>query len=462
MINERSALSNNTWPEPIVRAQVIPDSTGRAGTLCFLFLWLFTFMIFARPEDMFPMLEQLHLTLVFGCCALLAWIGGVAFRSIRFSWHTELQIIVFLTGWYIAGLPFSFWKSGSLQVLTDVWLKTVLMIFLLSQSLVTLDRVRRLLWAIFLSELVVTAFTILQPSKSVWVGERVYGVSMGILGWNFLGIAAAMTIPYMAALFVMRRSLTSTVLLIATCLSMLWMLILTASRGGFLSVVVSVILSWILILRGTPRGRFAGAAIAVVLIACVTLAPAIFWERMGTVWDDSGESQLASGIEQLAANESKEERLELLTRSITYTLEHPLFGLGLGNFELASGAQLTQANAWMGTHNTYTQISSEAGIPALLLFLCLLVTAVRNLVTINKSFRSDQSCELRVMARATLAAILAFSFAAWFAHLAYGYYFFYLIAVACGLHSIAKAAGVESKVPVTQYTPQLRPSFESY
>jgi O-antigen ligase len=457
MTDEHSALLNDSWRQPTISRHLVSD---RPGTLFFVFLWLFTFVVFARPEDMFPALEPLHLTLVFGTCALLVWLGALVFGHMRPSWTSELQIVLLLTGWYIAGLPFSFWKSGSLQVLTDVWLKTVLMFFLLTQSLVTMKRIRKLLWAIFLSELLVMAFTILLPSKSIWIGERVYGVNVGILGWNFVGIAAAMTIPYMAALFVLRRSAISTTLLIATCLSMLWMLMLTASRGGFMSVVCSVILTWVLVLRGTPRGRFAGAAISMFLIACIALAPAIFWERMGTVWDDAGESRLTSGIEQQAAKESKEERLDLLTRSLTFTLEHPLFGLGLGNFELASGAQLfAQANAWMGTHNTYTQISSEGGIPALLLFLSLLVTAARNMMKISNVFRDTEHWELRVMSRATLAAILAFSFGAWFVHLAYGYYFFYIIAIACGLQHIAKTTTVHTAVRVSSYTPQLQPSF---
>src|SRR2546421_3742658 len=207
MTEARSMLLTDEVQQSSSEYQPLRDDKGR---LCFLFLWLFTFMIYARPEDMFPALESLHLTLVFGSCALLMWFGGLVLGHSRLSWSSELQIILLLTAWYIAGLPFSFWKSGSLQVLTDVWLKTVLMFFLLSQSLVTLNRIRKLLWAIFLSELVVTAFTILQPSKSIWVGERIYGVNVGILGWNFLGIAAAMTIPYMAALFVRRQSRTST------------------------------------------------------------------------------------------------------------------------------------------------------------------------------------------------------------------------------------------------------------
>ena len=443
MAQASSTLFNN---DALQRSTIAREAPDRAAKICFVFLWLLTFVIYARPEDMFPALESLHLTLFFAVCTALTCLGTLLLGHARVLWYSEFKIILVLTGWYIAGVPFSFWKSGSLQMLTDVWLKTVLVIFLLTQSLTSLDRIRKLLWAIFLSELIVTAFSIFLPSKSMWVGERIYGVSLGILGWNFVGIAAAMTIPYMAALFVVRRSVLSTILLVATGLALMWMLMLTASRGGFLTVVFSAILSCALVLRGSPRGRIAGVAIAIVLLACIALAPAVFWERMGTVWEGAAanQNQLSSGIEQQAAKESKEERLELLSRSINYTLEHPLFGLGLGNFEQASGVQFTQSDAWRGTHNTYTQISAEAGVPALGLFVSLLIVTVRNMWRISRSLRDYQGSELNLMSRATLAAVLGFVFGAWFVHIAYGYYFFYMVAIGCGLQHIARSSETQS------------------
>jgi len=46
----------------------------QGGKWAFLFLWFFTIAVYARPEDIFPPLGQLHLTFIFGCCA------GVAYR----------------------------------------------------------------------------------------------------------------------------------------------------------------------------------------------------------------------------------------------------------------------------------------------------------------------------------------------------------------------------------------------
>ncbi|HTD22907.1 MAG TPA: O-antigen ligase family protein [Terriglobales bacterium] len=434
-VNE--SVSKQNFVRPHVRGQ-----RAKAG---FFFLWLFTISVYARPEDIFPLLGQLHLTFVFGLCSGLAYLGALLSGNTRLLWSRELQIVLLLTGWYIAGMPFAFWRGGSFQILINVWLKTLFIFFLLTQTLVTLERIRRVLWAIILSELFVTSFSIIQSSRVVWVGGRMLGVNQGMLGWNFLGIAAAITIPYIAAIFVVHRSLWKTGLLAATFFLMLWMVVLTASRGGLLNVVLSIALTSLLVLRGSSRGKMIGVGIALTLVLAVILAPQVFWQRLGTMWNgpDIYTDQVAA-----SAEESTEDRLAVLSRSIQYTLEHPIFGLGLGNFEVASGNYLGQPSAWMGTHNTFTQISSEAGIPALLLFIGLLATALLNMKRISGAFsKGSEGRELSLMARATLASLLSFVFGAFFAHLAYEYYIFYPVAIAVGTQHAARTMQTLSLTP---------------
>ncbi|HEU5232604.1 MAG TPA: O-antigen ligase family protein [Terriglobales bacterium] len=365
-------------------------------------------------------------------------------RKTRIPWTLETKLVALLSAWFLVGIPFAFWKSGSLDVFAYVWAKTVLVYLLLTLTLTTLNRIYVLLWAILLSELLATGFSILQPSRALWVGERIYGANTGFLGWNFLGIAAAMTIPYIAVIFITRRSALSTSLLAATSLCMLWMLILTASRGGFLNVIFSVVLTTVLLLRGSSRGRIVGMCIAAVLLMGVVFAPPVFWDRLGTLWNSSDTpaytGQFRSELEELAAEESTEGRMELLHRSIQYTLEHPIFGLGLGNFNLVSGAQHSgEPNAWMGTHNTFTQISSEAGLPAVILYVVLLSAAIRKMYRIRRTARKClHRPELALMASATLVSLLSFAFGACVAHLAYDYYFFYIVAIAAALRCIAR------------------------
>lgn len=421
-----------TLPEQTFTLRSASDQRARWA---FIFLWLFTVAVYARPEDIFPSLGGLHMTFLFGCCAGLAFLFALLGGRIRLHWTRELGIVLLLTAWFIAGLPFALWRGGSLRVLLDVWLKTAVIFFLLTQTLLTIERIRGLLWAIILSELVVTSFSILQASSVTWVGGRMQGVSMGILGWNFLGIAAAMTIPYIAALFVIQRSFPAACLLVAASASMLWMLVLTASRGGLLSVVFSVGLTLLLVLRSSARGRLAGMAIVLALFGAIVMAPRVLWQRLETVWGnpDTYTDQVAASAEA-----SKEDHIAVLSRSVRYTFEHPVFGLGLGNFQVASGIELQQPGAWVGTHNTFTEVSSEAGIPALILLIALLAMTIRSMRKIGRSLMGGRErLELNLMARATLASLLSFAFGAFFVHVAYEYYLFYPVAVAVAIRSLA-------------------------
>jgi len=444
---ESLSLEKENWQQQLVPTE--SREHERKDRLTFLFLWLFTIAVFARPEDIFPSLAPLHLTFVFGACAGLTYLAAVVLGRADLLWTRELKIVLLLTGWYIAGLPFALWRGGSFQTLTDVWLKTFLIFFLLTQVLVTLERIRKLLWAIILSELVVTSLSIFLSSRAIWVGERMLGFNLGILGWNFLGIAEALTIPYIAAFFVVRRSILEASLLAAAVISMTWMVVLTASRSGFLDVVISATLTSLLVLRGSSRGRIIALAIALALIVAISLAPQVFWERLGTMWGgaDPSTNEVAA-----SARESGEDHLTVLNRSLEYTLEHPVFGLGLGNFVVANGTDLGLPSAWVGTHNTFTQISSEAGVPALLLFVGLLVTALRNIKKVGKtSANNPKGRELNLIARATQTSLLSFAFGAFFAHLAYEYYFFYLVGIGVGIQQIAGTMQAISSAPAGDF-----------
>lgn len=419
---------------------------GPGAKLSFLFICLFIVAIYARPEDVFPFIGSLHLTLILGVCAGASFLWALLLGDVSLSWPVELRLVLLLTAWFAVGVPFAYWRGGSLMVFTQVWLKTVLIFFLLTQTLVTPKRIRCVLWAIILSELAVTLYSLAAPSQLTWkacldcgaegMGDRMVGVNQGLLYWNALGLALGMIIPYMAALFISKPSMLRSTLLAATIASMSWMQVLTASRSGTLVVVFSVILTSLVVTRGSPRGRVVRVGTALALVATICMAPAVFWQRIDTLFD--GDSASANAV-QASADDSKQERATLLMRSVTYTIEHPLFGLGLGNFDVANGTELATPDAWIGSHNTYTQISSEAGIPALLMFVALLGTILHSMKRVMRETLNDpQNNELNLMARATFVSLLSFMLGAFFAHKGYDYYVYTApIGVAVGIRQIA-------------------------
>jgi O-antigen ligase len=247
-------------------------------------------------------------------------------------------------------------------------------------------------------------------------------------------MAAALTIPYIAAIYLAESSFIETSLLIASVLSMMWMLVMTASRSGMLNVIFSIALTSLFILRGNPRGKVIGAGIVLILLVAISLAPGVFWQRMQTVWSDTDKAPSETAT---SARGSEAERLAVLNRSIKYTFENPIFGLGLGNLAVASGTELGRPDAWMGAHNTFTQISSEAGLPALGLFIFLLWTTLRGMKKLDRESTGPEGSELKLMARATQVSLLSFMFGAFFAHIAYEYFLFYPVAIGVALQHAA-------------------------
>ncbi len=423
--------------EPACQSATTRDQGAK---IAFGLLCLFTFSVFGRPEDLLPALGSLHLTLVCAACASLAYLGALALGRTRMQWSTEHSIVLALTAWFTLGVPFAYWRGGSFVILTQTWFRTLLIFFLLTQTLATVSRVRKIIWAILLSELMVSCASIVQQAKpGLEEGGRLSGVNMVFLGWNYFGITVSLTLPFLAFLCVSsQRSTLRTSLLLAVTVFTTWMLLLTASRGGFLNMLFSMALTWWFLLRHSLRGRVVGLFVAICLAVAVTTAPDVFWLRMHTIWTDS---EVSTNSISEAAEESTKGRGFLLTQSIKYTFQHPIFGVGLGNFPGYNAAQFHRPDAWFETHNTFTQLSSEAGIPALLLFLALLFRLSRKMKMLAGQLSGDPASEeLCLLVKATLVSTLSFAFAGFFAHLAYEYLFYYVAGIAVAIGTIAQRA----------------------
>ncbi|MEK7124860.1 MAG: O-antigen ligase family protein [Patescibacteria group bacterium] len=65
-------------------------------------------------------------------------------------------------------------------------------------------------------------------------------------------------------------------------------------------------------------------------------------------------------------------RILIWKASLTSIVQHPLLGIGIGNFPVVLGEDLFLARAGSSAHNIYLQIAAEMGIPALCLVLWLM------------------------------------------------------------------------------------------
>jgi O-antigen ligase len=87
----------------------------------------------------------------------------------------------------------------------------------------------------------------------------------------------------------------------------------------------------------------------------------------------------------------------LLKHSLIFTMQHPLFGVGPGNFVVADDSYSKtiglRKGSWLGTHNSYTQVSSELGIPAFLFFVAAVAMALKGSYAVYQRTRGDPRLE---------------------------------------------------------------------
>jgi len=167
-----------------------------------------------------------------------------------------------------------------------------------------------------------------------------------------------------------------------------------------------------------------------------------------------------------SAIESSYSRRMLLMDSLTLTYQHPVFGVGLGNFPVAQDtlarARGEMIGNWHVTHNTYTQVSSESGLPGLVLFLLAIFFSFRALshtIRLGGAANSPEGKEVQMLAVCLRIAVLAFMVCAFFASMAY----LPILTVLCGLtvslELCARALAPATLPPPFVVTPM--PSFQA-
>jgi O-antigen ligase len=172
-----------------------------------------------------------------------------------------------------------------------------------------------------------------------------------------------------------------------------WVNLGTSSRGALVAMIVMCLFT---IMRAGTQKKIlliiAFPAIAAILYAVL---PAQNIARLITLFGMSREEGITA-----EAKESRDSRQYLVEQSIKFTLENPIFGIGPGNFSNYEG-MYAQARGehgnWHETHNTWTEVSSECGVPAFLLFAAsLLVSFVMVGSTYSRASRLGNDRVMRI------------------------------------------------------------------
>ncbi len=400
-----------------------PTSRRKPLVGAYVALVLFMVIYCARPEDWIPGLSHVPLAKIAGVLALIGLVFSLPYIRDRFP--REVICLFLLIGQlFLASLFSPVWRGGAVMTTLD-FAKILLIVVVMITVVNTTTRLRLLIFVQAASVALIAAVTILK-------GRLLGGRLEGMLGGNYtnpndLALAMVISLPLCLGLLFMSRNRIWKAAWALGMIAMAYALFLTGSRAGFIALMIAaVVCLWHFAIRG--RRRY--------LLALVPLAGVIFWLSSGNILSRRLKGTVDEKDDAASAYDSAQQRQQLFWRSIDITKEHPLFGVGPGNFAQLSGS-------WHVPHNTFTQLSSEGGLPALILYLLILWQGFTN---VRKARRlASKRSESRLLAGALHASLIGYIVGSVFGSVGYQFFPYILVAYTTVLFLVTKNAALRSK-----------------
>ncbi len=335
---------------------------------------LYVFLLHSRVLDLtFSFLHIPILSLWIAVAA--AFLDGGIMRA--FPNRIGVALLL-LSTWMVICVPFSVWPGGAAMMVKD-WAKTMLVFFVVAGLIRSFAQLRTTVFVLAFSILALALLAIAFGDMS---GGRLVLSRGRFTNPNDMAQILLMGLP-LWWFIATNRTLKGwqRMLAWAAMLPMVVTMSKTGSRGALVAfAVVAFVLFW----RSSVSHKvllLAGTCLLVILAAF--LLPAATRERYFTLFkeDDQPEATALEGRVEASAVSSTWGRWGLFRDSVTLTMLHPVFGVGAGQFPVAqdqySWAVRNRKGAWQVTHNTFTEMSSENGVPGLLFFVTTLVFSFR-------------------------------------------------------------------------------------
>lgn len=428
------------------KGRAIPTVAPDEHPLSYFLLLSYLLLLFLRPFDLVPALKVLHLPMVTGSLCLATYIWG------RFSTGQPVipvspmtKSLTALSVWVLITIPFAFWISGSITAFWNDWLKMVILFLLLGNVLQSPRQVQAALWVSIVGAACISSIAIALKvllGESVAEGRLVSDASGLYSGPNFFSMTLILLLPYVLFFFFLHKKLWVRLFAGFAVIAFTIANMLTESRAGVIGeTLVTLLVFWRLRDWGVSLVKTT-ACVLVGAVLFLPLAPKGLWERFSTLFVSTDVNTLDRNSAAGSALGSKRQREELIVRALILTSENPIFGVGMNNFAAAAHDRFnTGAEDWVGCHDTFLQISSELGIPGLLLYLWLLhaawstVRSARN-GGLRAEDDSDDASQFWLLSDATVISFLGYVLFSTLAHLGYQPYFFFVAGIGESLRNI--------------------------
>lgn len=361
---------NGHRPAPAPALVVSPLEQPALCALGFGLTIIFLFIIYSRIFDL--RFAYLHVPgIIYRALAAILILTGVFHYTFQ---STIGKCLAALTVCLTISTPFSVWRAGSLLIFYT-WLQNFIVAIAIAGFMSSISQVRKAIHAIALGILFLAVYGFLFGSTET---GRLALPQGKFQNPNDLAQAMLIGFPFWALIAVSARSAFVRLFALGSCLLVFVTINRTGSRGALLAMLALVLLFFFRA-SAVNKVKVAVAAMVIVIIT-ITVLPGSVRARYRTFFQEDADAGENQDIEEKAVS-STVSRKAMLKRSLELTFAHPLLGVGPGMFVVAENslaiAEGQRHGAWSEAHNAYTQISSEVGIPAFLLYISALISGLR-------------------------------------------------------------------------------------
>ena len=401
-------------------------SLKKGHGLTFIALFLFSVVLYFRPYELIPALSSfLQMAFFFGILTLAIYVPSqLVLEGNLTARPREINLILLFCLAAFLSMPLATDPGEAYSTFSDVLLKAIVIFIVFVNVVRTENRLKLMIWlafavSLYLSFNAVSDYTTgnFREGSAFYNNQRIGGAIRGLFGnSNDLAMHLVTMVP-LAVGFAFASKGMRKLLYLAFAVAFTAAIVVTFSRGGFLGLFVALV---VMVRKIGRQNKFLSTgALVVALLAVLVLAPGGYTGRLSTIFNSDAD-----------ATGSSSQRTEILKRSIWVTLRYPLFGVGVGNFHYKSVHELV-------THNAYTEVSSEMGIPALVIYVMLMVYPLRRLREIEKeTVDLEEKRKLHYWSIGIQASIIAYMVSSFFGAVAYQWYIYYIVGYAVALRRI--------------------------
>lgn len=403
-----------------------PTFLKRGHVWSFGALFVFTVVLYARPAEFYPSALTNSLALILGVITLVLFaLTQVSLEGTLTARPREMNLVLLFALTGLMSIPLAIDPFAAWHEFSGAFIRGVVTFIVIINVVRTEARLKALLFVAVAAAVVlsVQAMNSYRLGLMTIEGYRAAGFGSGIFGnTNDMALHLVTMLPISVAFFFGSRSPLWKVLHAVCAVAMISGILLSYSRGAFIGVLV-VFVFFAIKLRRSSRLELTlllvGAGAAMLL-----LAPTGYGSRLLSIF-----------MPDLDAAGSADSRRGELFRSIYVALRHPLLGIGMGNY------QPNMSYRGLVTHNSYTQVASEMGMAALVLYTMFIVSPLRKLSTIvRQTLPERQTSQFYYLALGLQASLLVYMVSSFFLSVAFVWNVYYLIGYAVCFRRIYESA----------------------